>query len=573
MANVPNTKRKYNPISTGPLKVIRGSIKGVPNTGISRAIKSLLSKSKNNKPKTRLFGESKKLKPNTDSQKQLQFKLAHHAKAAELFRLRHEQHIAMSKKETNSNDTRLHKKLARMYLKMADKHDKQWSEAHETASKKPVNESKDSKANDFLIAKAIKKTLNADRRVEIDGSPISKADWAKDRSNPERKASSKTTSKYQPPDIKRTTKTLKIGKSLKNRKLTYEGIAMTLLPYAGQAAAGMAIGGVGKAIGRLARLKYKRWRKQKARPKEKNLKTQPVHEDAAELARLAKNKYKRWAKKKKKIIPKNLREDQIVELHGKGSLPAIKKHHEMGGSFASQATLPKKLHNLNARRASRLSNMVSGKSPVGKPDIKKNLSYAADDSAKARKMRNEEMDITKIQQRREQLEQVLGLVTELSNKTLKSYASKAITSFNKPGSLRTLHRVKLWRDKMHDVTRKEDNRIKGTDRAARKLWDRSVTEAKRGRPRKNPLPDGNAAAENPIDEPDNHIINQLRKVETLRGQKPVLFKSGEHVHVPTAHAKKALDMFANARKPAEKEDLMNRFHHSVDSFKKAIGHK
>src|ERR1035437_7559913 len=42
------------------------------------------------------------------------------------------------------------------------------------------------KDHDLGVAKAIKRTLDKGRQVKINDSPITKADWAKDQSNPER---------------------------------------------------------------------------------------------------------------------------------------------------------------------------------------------------------------------------------------------------------------------------------------------------------------------------------------------------------------------------------------------------
>lgn len=192
-------------------------------------------------------------------------------------------------------------------------------------------------------------------------------------------------------------------------------------------------------------------------------------------------------------------EQQIDEMFGKGSIPTIGKANAKAGHKGS------KLGALNAHRARRLHNMVTGKSPVGKPNIKINLEYAKQDSAKARKMRADGHTV-KLESRKTQLRKLLS-------------------------------------------------------------------EAKRGRPRKITLANGHSdePVYDEVDEPNNHIINQLRKVETLRGKKPVLFRSKERVYVPTAHATKALNMYGALKKPQEKEDLLKKLHHSVDSFRRAIG--
>ncbi len=81
--------------------------------------------------------------------------------------------------------------------------------------------------------------------------------------------------------------------------------------------------------------------------------------------------------------------DRLDELLGKGGINAVGQAHSRASQAAGKGTKEKAVASLNAHRARRLSNMASGQSPVGKPNIKMNLQYAKQDSAKARKLRNE----------------------------------------------------------------------------------------------------------------------------------------------------------------------------------------
>jgi LysM repeat protein len=66
-----------------------------------------------------------------------------------------------------------------------------------------------------------------------------------------------------------------------------------------------------------------------------------------------------------------------------------------------------------------------------------------------------------------------------------------------------------------------------------------------------------------------HIIMQLRKVESLRGQKPVTFNDGSTHNIPVAHASRALTMH-QTMKPIPKGEFEARLAKSHDSFMSAI---
>jgi hypothetical protein len=91
--------------------------------------------------------------------------------------------------------------------------------------------------------------------------------------------------------------------------------------------------------------------------------------------------------------------------------------------------------------------------------------------------------------------------------------------------------------------------------------------AKRGRPRKNPLP---AGAEDMGPEADHHIIMQLRKAENMDdkgGKKDVEFKDGKKVVVPS-HVAKTILAFHEKLKPESKshlQDMIGKSHkHLMD---------
>jgi hypothetical protein len=89
----------------------------------------------------------------------------------------------------------------------------------------------------------------------------------------------------------------------------------------------------------------------------------------------------------------------------------------------------------------------------------------------------------------------------------------------------------------------------------------------RGRPRKTPL----AAGEEEGNEPDQNIIMQLRKVQSLRGAKPVSFRDGSKHTVHMADALKAIRMHGMMRTSIEKGNFENKIAKSHADFKHHIG--
>ncbi len=93
----------------------------------------------------------------------------------------------------------------------------------------------------------------------------------------------------------------------------------------------------------------------------------------------------------------------------------------------------------------------------------------------------------------------------------------------------------------------------------------NIGEAQRGRPKKN--------ADGEDEQGREHIIMQLRKAVSLRGQHNVEFANGDKVKVPASHAIKALNKHKEARGADNKDKLQAKYDHShgslIDSLKES----
>lgn len=102
-----------------------------------------------------------------------------------------------------------------------------------------------------------------------------------------------------------------------------------------------------------------------------------------------------------------------------------------------------------------------------------------------------------------------------------------------------------------------------------------LDEAKRGRPPKVGSKAFLAAkskaqsGEGEEQEADKNIINQMRK-KPVADHHTLTFNNGEKKQVHVQHVNKALSMFANTTKPADKEKLQNSLSHSHDRFMATI---
>ena len=148
-------------------------------------------------------------------------------------------------------------------------------------------------------------------------------------------------------------------------------------------------------------------------------------------------------------------------------------------------------------------------------------------------------------------------VNELSVKKLSQYMQKSAASVSGKDA------------------RTQDKRISGqsmADKKMRKADGKSSTAkvaatnemARRGRPPKSGVRKSDDM------EAGKHIVMQLRKSVSLRGQHPVEFKSGETKKISSADASKALNTHNRLRTPIEKKNYMDKLHHSHGSFQKAL---
>jgi hypothetical protein len=114
----------------------------------------------------------------------------------------------------------------------------------------------------------------------------------------------------------------------------------------------------------------------------------------------------------------------------------------------------------------------------------------------------------------------------------------------------------------HKLLVKASDRDYQARKAASKIKEETLEEAKRGRPRKVPDAEGN-----------EHINMQLRKVISLRGKYKVTFGDGSKhdIHPNTAH--KALGIHDTMRTSIEKGDFAKRLSHSHGSFQDAVAGK
>jgi len=97
--------------------------------------------------------------------------------------------------------------------------------------------------------------------------------------------------------------------------------------------------------------------------------------------------------------------------------------------------------------------------------------------------------------------------------------------------------------------------------------DKSVDEARRGRPPKSGVHSTDDM------EAGKHIVVQLRKAVSMRGNHHVEFKDGKKHKISQGHANKALNTHRSLRTPAEKKAFQDKLHKSHDSFHAALKDK
>lgn len=97
-----------------------------------------------------------------------------------------------------------------------------------------------------------------------------------------------------------------------------------------------------------------------------------------------------------------------------------------------------------------------------------------------------------------------------------------------------------------------------------KIRKEEVENLEEGRPKKN------ATSEDPG---SDHIVMQLRKAISLRGQHPVKFVNGKSSLVSPSTAHRLLDMHDNMKTSAEKDHFAKHIHKSVDHMRDALAGK
>jgi hypothetical protein len=97
------------------------------------------------------------------------------------------------------------------------------------------------------------------------------------------------------------------------------------------------------------------------------------------------------------------------------------------------------------------------------------------------------------------------------------------------------------------------------------FFKEEVKYVEEGRPKKNA-----ATSEDPG---SDHIVMQLRKAISLRGQHPVKFVDGKSSLVSPATAHRLLTMHDNMKTSAEKDEFAKHIHKSVDHMRDALAGK
>ena len=103
-----------------------------------------------------------------------------------------------------------------------------------------------------------------------------------------------------------------------------------------------------------------------------------------------------------------------------------------------------------------------------------------------------------------------------------------------------------------------------TVKSVMKAYKEDINEARAGRPKKNATED---------DPGSEHIMMQMRKVISLRGQHKVTHVSGEKSDVSPTQAHKAIAHHDNLKTSAEKDTYAKRLHRSASSMHDALSGK
>ena len=119
-----------------------------------------------------------------------------------------------------------------------------------------------------------------------------------------------------------------------------------------------------------------------------------------------------------------------------------------------------------------------------------------------------------------------------------------------------------------DTTPVDEARRRNAGADARAALRRDKDLGKRG---KDSADKDDAATDDDVEAGGKNIIMQLRKVQSLRGLKPVEFDDGKKIKINVNQAVKAMKMYNQMRTSIQKGDFMKKLSKSHKEFKKAIG--
>jgi hypothetical protein len=210
-----------------------------------------------------------------------------------------------------------------------------------------------------------------------------------------------------------------------------------------------------------------------------------------------------------------------------------------------------------------------------KMDMAKKMAIATAQAKKSEKMNAYRADRDKnMEEEVEQIDEVGN--TPKGKAVLKSYVKKALDTGSEKSISNLASRGGYESGKApydYEAGHKEDSksvvRSQGVMNAVKRLTkeSRELEEAKRGRPRKNPLPAG-SSDKGEEEGGREHIIVQYRKAERMP-EKEIEHNDNSKHSFPKAHYKKALDMHLTM-KPSEKETFEKRLASSKASALSAV---
>jgi len=147
--------------------------------------------------------------------------------------------------------------------------------------------------------------------------------------------------------------------------------------------------------------------------------------------------------------------------------------------------------------------------------------------------------------------------------SLQNAANQRVTQLDKAAQKEKDTAEKTREQETAKRQKEAEQRQKQAAKPPTPVKEEAIDEA-RGRPPKN------ASSEDPG---SDNIINQLRQVITLRGQKPVSFVNGQKVNLNPGTAHRLLTTYDNLRTTAEKHAFSIRIHKSPESLRDVVAGK